>query len=216
MNKVLVGMLVAVAALMGCERDSAKRAGDTVENAADKAGDAVDRGLDQAGAAANRAINSVNDAARQAADEAKEATDTARDAVGRAARESGEALNQAGQKTEDWVSPTTAPGSENETFRISAPALATDIKQGDRRTVTVSLHRGESFKRDVTLEVKAAKGISVEPTEVVVKGSDAPDVQLQIAAPVDAAIGEYRVHVKGTPATGEPTSVEFTVKVVAP
>ena len=31
-----------------------------------------------------------------------------------------------------------------------------------------------------------------------------------------AALGEYRVYVKGTPETGEPTSVEFTVKVVAP
>ena len=76
--------------------------------------------------------------------------------------------------------------------------------------------RGESFKRDVRLQIKAAKGISVEPTDVLVKGSDTPDVPLQIAAPSDAAIGEYRVYVKGTPTTGEPTSVEFKVKVVAP
>jgi len=32
---------------------------------------------------------------------------------------------------------------------------------------------------------------------------------------VDAAIGDYRVSVKGTPTTGEPTSTEFLVKVIA-
>ena len=106
--------------------------------------------------------------------------------------------------------------SQGEGFRIAVPTFDTEVKQGDRQTVTVSLHRGESFKRDVRLQIKAAKGISVEPTDVLVKGSDAPDVQLHIAAPKDAAIGEYRVYVKGTPATGESTSVEFTVKVVAP
>ena len=106
--------------------------------------------------------------------------------------------------------------SQGEGFRIAVPTFDTEVKQGDRQTVTVSLHRGESFKRDVRLQIKAAKGISVEPTDVLVKGSDAPDVQLQIAAPKDAAIGEYHVYVKGTPETGESTSVEFKVKVVAP
>jgi hypothetical protein len=32
----------------------------------------------------------------------------------------------------------------------------------------------------------------------------------------DAALGEYIVSVTGTPTTGEPTSVEFKVKVVSP
>ena len=60
------------------------------------------------------------------------------------------------------------------------------------------------------------KGLSVEPTIVVVKASDSPDVQLQIAAAKDAALGEYPVVVKGTLETGEPTSWGFTVRVVAP
>ena len=114
------------------------------------------------------------------------------------------------------MSPKGGSMSQGEGFKISVPTFDTKVKQGDRQTVTVSLHRGESFKRDVTLEIRAAQGISVEPTNVLVKGSDAPDVQLQIAAPRDAAIGEYRIYVKGTPATGEPTSMEFKVKVVAP
>ncbi len=82
--------------------------------------------------------------------------------------------------------------------------------------VTVSVERGEYFKRNVKLQIKASKGISVDPTKVLVKASDKPDVQLQISAAKDAAIGEYKVSVKGTPETGEPTSKEFNVKVVAP
>jgi len=99
----------AASALVGCERDDTKKAGDAVENAADKTGDAVNRGLDKAGDAVNRGINNANDAARRAAEQAKDATGTARDAVGRAAQKSGEAVEQAGEKVKDWVSPTTLP-----------------------------------------------------------------------------------------------------------
>ncbi len=106
--------------------------------------------------------------------------------------------------------------STDEGFRIAVPTLDTQVKQGEVQTVTASLHRGESFKRDVKLQIKASKGISVEPTYIRIKAGDSPDVQLRIAAAKDAAIGEYRVYVTGTPAAGEPTSADFKVKVVAP
>jgi len=101
-------------------------------------------------------------------------------------------------------------------FKIAVPTLGTDVKQGEVRAVTVSLQRGESFKQDVKLQIQASKGISVEPTDVLVKASESPDVQVRIAATKDAALGAYIVSVKGTPKTGEPTSTAFTVKVVAP
>ena len=101
-------------------------------------------------------------------------------------------------------------------FKIAAPTFGTDIKQGETQNVTVSLERGEYFKQDVKLQIKASTGISVDPTSVIIKASDKPDVQLRIAVPKDAAIGEYRVSVKGIPKTGASTSTEFTVKVVSP
>lgn len=106
--------------------------------------------------------------------------------------------------------------SGGEGFRISTPTFDTKLKQGETQNVTISLKRGEYFKRDVKLEIRPSKGISVEPTSVLVRGSDDPDVQLQIAAATDANLGEYRIHIKGTPETGEPTSTELKVKVVAP
>jgi uncharacterized membrane protein len=106
--------------------------------------------------------------------------------------------------------------STDEGFKIAVPILDTQVKQGELQTVTVSVRRGEYFKRDVKLQIKASEGISVEPTSVWVKAGDKPDVQLQVSATKDAALGEYRVYVEGTPASGQSNSVDFKVKVVAP
>jgi uncharacterized membrane protein len=113
-------------------------------------------------------------------------------------------------------SPRGGGMSGGEGFKIVTPTLGVKIKQGETESVTVSLNRGEFFKRDVTLEIKASKGISVEPTQAVVKASEKPDVNLRVMAAKDAALGEYKIFVKGTPATGEATSTEITVKVVTP
>jgi uncharacterized membrane protein len=114
------------------------------------------------------------------------------------------------------ASPRGGGISGGEGFTIGTPTFDTKIKQGETESVTVSLHRGEYFKRDVTLEIKASKGISVEPTRALVRGNEKPDVHLRITAAKDADLGEYKIFVKGTPETGEATSTEITVKVVSP
>jgi hypothetical protein len=114
------------------------------------------------------------------------------------------------------MSPKGGGMSEDKGFKIQVPVFSPDIKQGDRLTINLSLQRGDFFKQDVKLLFKASDGISVTPTSALVKASDAKDVQLQIAAPKTAALGEYRVYVTGTPQTGQATSIEIKVKVVAP
>jgi uncharacterized membrane protein len=113
-------------------------------------------------------------------------------------------------------SPRGGSVSKGEGFKLAVPTFDTDIKQGEVRAVTVSLQRGAYFKQDVKVQIQASKGISVDPTNVLVKASESPDIQLRIATTKDTALGAYRVSVKGTPITGEPTSTAFTVKVVAP
>ena len=114
------------------------------------------------------------------------------------------------------MSPKGGGMSSDEGFKIQVPMFSTDIKQGDRQTISVTLRRGDLFKQDVKLEMKATEGITVTPSTALVKASDKGDVQLQIAAPKTAPLGEYRVYLKGTPTTGQPTSIEIKVKVVAP
>ena len=106
--------------------------------------------------------------------------------------------------------------SRDEGFKIAVPTFETAVKQGELQTIAVSIQRGEYFKRDVRLQIKASKGIAVDPTNVMIKASDKPDLQLKVTASKDAALGDYRVYVTGTPDTGQPTSAEFKVKVVAP
>lgn len=113
-------------------------------------------------------------------------------------------------------SPRGGGMSSDEGFKLSGPMFATDVKQGDRQTVTVSLKRDKYFKQDVTLEITATRGIAVEPSRVVITGDESPDVQLQITAAQDANLGEYVVHVVGIPQTGASTSLDFVVKVVGP
>lgn len=118
-----------------------------------------------------------------------------------------------------WLSQTSPQGGSvfaDDGFKIAVPVFDTTVKQGEVQTVSVSLLRGKNFKQDVALQVSATKGISVAPTDASLKASDKPELQLRVEAAKDAAIGEYRVHVKGTPKTGEATSVQFIVKVVAP
>ena len=105
---------------------------------------------------------------------------------------------------------------KGEGFKIAVPTFNIEIKQGETQSVTVSVERGESFKQDVKLAIKTTKGISIEPTDVMVKASDKPEVPLRITVPKDAALGVYSISVKGTPKTGEPASTEFNVKVITP
>jgi uncharacterized membrane protein len=112
------------------------------------------------------------------------------------------------------VSPQGGVLPQDKEFTIVVPTHST-VKQGEGMPVKVSLNRGSFFKRDVQLAINS-EGIGVTPHEVLIKASEKPEAQLQIAAPRDAALGEYRVYVNATPASGKTTSTEFTVKVVAP
>jgi len=96
-------------------------------------------------------------------------------------------------------------------FSITVPTSVT-LKQGASAAIDITLNRGAYFKRDVQLYINT-DGISVMPSYVVIKASDKAEMKFQIAAARDAAIGEYRVSVKGIPETGDTASTVFTVKV---
>ena len=103
----------------------------------------------------------------------------------------------------------------NDTFRITVPVMASGVKQGEKQTVRVVLERGEGFKQRVKLEVKAPAGVVVDPKETAVQPGDKGDIQLTITVAKDAAIGEHKILVKGTPDKGDPTETEFKVTVSA-
>jgi uncharacterized membrane protein len=113
-------------------------------------------------------------------------------------------------------SPRGGSTSKDQGFKITIPTFDTNVKQGEVRAVTVSLQRGAYFKQAVKLQIQAPEGISIDPTDVLVKASESPEVQLRIATTKNTALGAYRVTVNATPKTGKPTSTAFTVTVVGP
>jgi len=105
---------------------------------------------------------------------------------------------------------------KEEGFKIGVPEFPTNLKQGDLQTVTVTVQRDDYFKQDVKLELDTTPGVVVDPTHIMVKANDRPDVQVRLSATKDSALGDYRVNVNATPETGESTSANFKVKVVSP
>lgn len=79
----------------------------------------------------------------------------------------------------------------------------------------MAVERGEGFKQQVTLDLKAPAGIQIEPNHATVQPSDKGDVQVKVTAAKDAAIGKHKIMVKGTPDKGESTETEFTITVSA-
>lgn len=108
----LVGIMAgaSTAFICGCDREEAKKAGNTTENAAGKAGTAIDNGLHTAGADANRGIQSANDAMIKASPKVKAATTQASRDLRNLANEAGALINKADAKIhEKTASPTTQP-----------------------------------------------------------------------------------------------------------
>jgi uncharacterized membrane protein len=114
--------------------------------------------------------------------------------------------SERGGKTSDQT-----PGKE--TFTVKAPATSTTIKQGDQRTVELTLNRGRDFKQDVTLKADAGTGINVDLEPRTVHASDKATVNATVKAAKDAAIGDHKVTVVATPEKGNATEVTFSVKV---
>ena len=110
------------------------------------------------------------------------------------------------------VSPQGGIVPTHEEFSITVPKSYT-IKQGSSVTAYLTVNRDSYFKQDVQLELKT-EGISVTPSQIMVKASDRPEAQVQVVVPKDAALGEYKVFVKGSPVTGNSTKSEFTVTVI--
>jgi uncharacterized membrane protein len=112
-------------------------------------------------------------------------------------------------------SPKGGVTTKEQGFAIKVRRFTMGIKQGDVETAKVSLKRSDYFKQDVRLQISVPEGLTVEPNDVLVKASDEPDVELRITAATNAALGKYRIAIRGTPASGQPTSDELTVEVKA-
>ncbi len=103
----------------------------------------------------------------------------------------------------------------NDTFKVSVPAMAANVKQGELQTVRVAVERGEGFTQVVKVQLQAPAGLQVDPKDTTVQPGDKGDIQVRITAAADAPLGQHTILVKGTPDKGESTETQFKVNVSA-
>jgi hypothetical protein len=100
-----------------------------------------------------------------------------------------------------------------DSFTLSLPRLATSLKQGETKTVSIGIKRDKSFNQDVALTFgDMPTGVTLEPDAPVFKDGEA-EVQLTLTAVDDAALGNFAIKVTGHPAKGADASSEFNLTV---
>jgi len=106
-------------------------------------------------------------------------------------------------------------GQGENTFKLEAPATETNIKQGESKTVNLSVSRGKNFAQDVKIETsELPKGVKITPSEPMIKAGD-KEAKLTIEAAADAALGHHTVTVWAVPTEGAKTSVNLKLEVKA-
>jgi len=107
-------------------------------------------------------------------------------------------------------------GDPENTFRLDAPNLATSIKQGESKVITIGISRAKNFDQDVTLMFKELpNGITIEPAEPMIKHGE-KDVKLTVSAAADAAVNKFTIEMVGHPATGPDATNKFDISVEKP
>ena len=102
------------------------------------------------------------------------------------------------------------------TFRLDAPNLATTIKQGEKKVVTIGITRSKDFDQDVALKFEELpKGITIDPAEPMIKHGE-KEVKLNVTAAADAAVNTFSIKMIGHPASGKDATDEFKLTVQMP
>jgi hypothetical protein len=107
---------------------------------------------------------------------------------------------------------TTTNDKRDDTFTVQVPAGATNVTQGKREEVTISIDRDGDFNEPVHIKFSAPKGITMVPAETSIKTGETK-AKVAIEAAADAPVGRHSITVTGSPQTGASTSVKMDIDV---
>jgi len=110
---------------------------------------------------------------------------------------------------------TAGTTNPNAKLTMRAPGLTT-IKQGETKTVKITMDAEPKHLVPVKLHVDAPKGLQTELTSDSLKAADGADTQLRITADKNASIGDHVIRVTGKTDAATVMPVDVKVKVVAP
>lgn len=103
--------------------------------------------------------------------------------------------------------------AKKDTFTLGMPFWTTALKQGETKSVAISLSRDKEFDHPVTIRFEGLpKGITFEPAIAVIKSGET-EAKMLIKAASDATLGDFAVKVIGRPTKGADATHEFKFKV---
>jgi uncharacterized membrane protein len=104
-------------------------------------------------------------------------------------------------------------GTADDNFTLDTPNLATSLKQGEVKEITISIKRGKNFGEDVKLTFSdPPKGVSFEPAAPMIKAGDS-EAKVKIKAADDAALDKHTITVTGKPTKGAEAANKFDIKI---
>jgi uncharacterized membrane protein len=104
-------------------------------------------------------------------------------------------------------------GQADDTFNLDVPKMSTQLKQGEKKELAISVARGKNFDEEVTLKFDGVpKGMTLEPARpVIMHGDKGTKITLTLAD--DAALGDFTVKVTGHPTKGADSTNMLKVTV---
>ena len=101
-----------------------------------------------------------------------------------------------------------------QTFTLHVPEINTNVDQGKKEDVTISISRGKQFNQPVKLQFKAPAGLTVTPAEPVIAGGQ-DKIKVSVEASKNAAAGKTNIQVIAVPESGQTVSLQLPVQVKA-
>jgi uncharacterized membrane protein len=102
---------------------------------------------------------------------------------------------------------------KKDTFSLSVPFWTTALKQGETKSVTISISRDKKFDQDVTLKLDSLpKGVSAIPAVAVIKNGES-EVSFSLKADADAALGDFSVTIDAHPTKGADANHVFKFSI---
>jgi len=106
-------------------------------------------------------------------------------------------------------------GLNDDTFNLDMPTLATTLKQGEAKQVSIGIKRGNNFKEDVALKFEGLPpDVTVDPMTPTIKAGET-EAKLTVKAGEKAALGDFTGKVMGKPTKGPDAVNEFKITVKA-
>lgn len=108
------------------------------------------------------------------------------------------------ESTKPVVTESTKPvvTESKDTFSLHVPIVSTSLKQGDTKSMDISVKPGSTFDQDVKLTfTDIPTGITLDPANPIITHND-KQAKISVSAADNAAVGDFTVKVTGHPMKG--------------